>query len=38
MASPGQKHRGCGHPMAAFDTHSFCAQSCDKGKGSDPCV
>ena len=24
--------------MAGFDSHSFCATCCDKGKGKDPCV
>ena len=38
MSSPGQKHRGCGHLMAKFDTHSFCARCRDKGKGPDPCI
>ena len=38
MASPGQKRGGCGHLMAGFDTHSFCARCHDKGKGQDPCV
>ena len=38
MASPGQKRGGCGHLMAAFDSHSFCAQCYNKGKGSDPCI
>ena len=38
MFSPGQKHGGCGHLMARFDTHSFCARCREKGKGPDPCV
>ena len=38
MASPGQKRGGCGHLMAGFDTHSYCARCRDKGKGPDPCV
>ena len=41
MSSPGQKHGGCGHLMAKFDTHIFCARCRDKGKGPeapDPCV
>ena len=38
MASPGQKRGGCGHLMAGFDTHNFCAGCRDKGKGKDPCV
>ena len=38
MSSPAQKHGSCGHIMASFDTHSFCARCREKGKGSDPCV
>ena len=38
MSSAGQKHGGCGHLMARFDTHSFCARCRDKGKGPDPCI
>ena len=38
MSSPGQKHGGCGHLMARFDTHSFCARCREKSKGPDPCV
>ena len=38
MSSPGQKHGGCGHLMAGFDTHSFCARCREKCKGPDPCV
>ena len=38
MASSGQKRGGCGHVMAGFDTHSYCARCCDKGNGPDPCV
>ena len=38
MSSPGQKHGGCGHSMASFDTHSFCARCREKSKGPDPCV
>ena len=38
MSSPGQKHGGCGHLMASFDTHSFCARCREKSKGPDPCV
>ena len=38
MASPGQKHGGCGHLMVGFDNHNHCARCRDKGKGQDPCV
>ena len=38
MASPGQKHGGCGYLMTGFHTHSYCARCRDKGKGKDPCV
>ena len=38
MASPGQKQGRCGHLMAGFDTHSFCARCRDKNKGPDPCI
>ena len=38
MSSPSQKHGSCGHIMASFDSHSFCARCREKGKGSDPCV
>ena len=38
MSSPAQKHGSCGHIMASFDSHSFCARCREKGKGSDPCV
>ena len=38
MASPGQKRRRCGHLMAGFDSHNYCAHCRNKGKGKDPCV
>ena len=38
MSSPSQKHGSCGHIMASFDSHCFCARCREKGKGSDPCV
>ena len=38
MSSPAQKHGSCGHIMASFDSHNFCARCREKGKGSDPCV
>ena len=38
MSSPSQKHGSCGHIMASFDSHCFCAHYREKGKGSDPCV
>ena len=38
MSSPGQKRGSCGHAMASFDGHAFCARCRDKGKGTDPCV
>ena len=38
MSSPGQKHGSCGHIMASFDSHCFCARCREKGKGTDPCI
>ena len=38
MSSPSQRRGGCGHMMAGFDLHSFCARCRDKKKGKDPCV
>ena len=38
MSSPSQKHGSCGHIMASFDSHSFCARCREKGKGSDPWI
>ena len=38
MASPGEKRGGCGHLMAGFDAHNYCARCRNKGKGHDPCV
>ena len=38
MSSPGQKRGNCGHAMALFDGHSFCARCREKGKGKDPCI
>ena len=38
MSSPGQKRGNCGHAMAIFDGHSFCACCRDKGNRKDPCV
>ena len=38
MSSPSQKHGSCGHIMASFDSHSFCARCREKSKGSDPCI
>ena len=38
MGSPRQKHWGCGHLMAGFNTHSFCARCRGKGKGPYPCI
>ena len=38
MSSPGQRRGGCGHAMANFDTHAFCARCREKGKGTDDCV
>ena len=32
MSSPGQKRGNCGHAMASFDGHSFCARCREKGK------
>ena len=38
MSSPGQRRDGCGHAMANFDSHAFCARCREKGKGTDDCV
>ena len=38
MSSPGQKRGSCGHAMASFDGHSYCARCRDKGKGEEPCI
>ena len=38
MSSPSQKRGSCGHIMASFDSHNFCARCREKGKGSDPCT
>ena len=38
MSSPGQKHGSCGHIMASFESHCFCARCREKGKGTDPCI
>ena len=38
MSSPGQKRGSCGHSMAGFDGHSFCARCREKGKGEEPCI
>ena len=38
MSSPGQRRGGCGHAMANFDSHAFCARCREKGKGTDNCV
>ena len=38
MSSPGQRRGSCGHAMASFDRHVFCARCRDKGKGEEPCV
>ena len=38
MSSPGQRRGGCGHTMANFDFHAFCARYREKGKGTDDCV
>ena len=38
MSSPSQKHGSCGHIMASFNSHCFCARCRGKGKGSDPCI
>ena len=38
MSSPGQRRGGCGHAMANFDSHAFCARCHEKGKGMDDCV
>ena len=38
MSSPGQKRGSCGHAMASFDGHCFCARCREKGKGKEPCI
>ena len=38
MSSPGQRRGACGHAMAIFDQHSYCACCRKKNKGKDPCV
>ena len=38
MSSPSQRRGSCGHMMAGYDTHTFCARCHDKKKGKDPCV
>ena len=38
MSSPGQKRGSCGHAMASFDGHAFCACCREKGKGKEPCI
>ena len=38
MSSPGQKRGSCGHAMAIFDGHAFCARCRENGKGEEPCV
>ena len=38
MSSPGQKRGNCGHAIASFDGHSFCARYREKGKGKNTCV
>ena len=39
MASASDKKRGvCGHAMASFDPHEWCARCRKKVVGSDPCV
>ena len=38
MSSPGQKRGACGHAMAIFDQHAYCARCHEKNKGKDPCV
>ena len=38
MSSPGQRRGSCGHAIANFDSHVFCARCREKGKGTDDCV
>ena len=38
MSSPGQPRGACGHAMAIFDHHTYCARCREKNKGKDPCV
>ena len=38
MSSPSQRRGSCGHMMAGYDSHTFCARYRDKKKGKDPCV
>ena len=38
MSSPRQKRGNCGHAMAIFDGHAFCARCRERGKGEEPCI
>ena len=38
MALPGQRRGLCGHLLAGFDSHAYCAHCRDKSKGDNPCV
>ena len=38
MSSPSQRRGSCGHMMAGYDSHTFCARCRDKKNGKDPCV
>ena len=38
MSSPGQRRGACGHAMAIFDQHFYCARCREKNKGKDSCV
>ena len=38
MSSPGQRRGSCGHAMANFDSHTFCARCREKDKGTDDFV
>ena len=38
MSSPSQRRGSCGHMMAGYDSHTFCARCRDEKKGKDPCV
>ena len=38
MSSPGQKRGSCGHAVASFNGHLYCAHCRDRSKDKDTCV
>ena len=38
VSTSGQKRGNCGHAMASFDPHDWCARCREKVIGSDSCV